>query len=186
LKIYTKTGDEGSTGLFGGGRVSKHHPRVSAYGTVDELNAQIGVALTLVEEPELRKRLGLLQHDLFRIGAILATPPAEGDRPVPELPALPAGRIEEMERWIDGADETLEPLREFVLPGGSPGAAALHVCRTVCRRAEREVVHLAELDAVDGMLIRYLNRLSDLLFTMAREENARRGVGDVTWSKDEA
>jgi cob(I)alamin adenosyltransferase len=184
LKIYTKTGDDGSTGLFGGGRVQKDDPRVAAYGTVDELNSHVGVALTQVQAAALRERLRLIQHDLFRIGALLATRPDEGDRPRPEVPDVPAERISEMEGWIDAATGSLEPLREFVLPGGSPGAAALHVCRTVCRRAERDVVHLAGAESVDGDLIRYLNRLSDLLFSMAREENSIRGVGDVTWNKE--
>lgn len=184
MKIYTRTGDAGETGLFGGGRVGKDHNRVDAYGTVDELNASIGWAVTQVVDAEIRARLALLQHDLFTLGAELATPPSGDGRKRPEVPLIPAGRIGEMEAWMDLADAELPELRAFVLPGGSPGAAALHVSRTICRRAERTVVHLATTDPVDGTVITYLNRLSDLLFTLARLENDRHGVGDVEWEKN--
>ncbi|GMV07071.1 MAG: ATP--cob(I)alamin adenosyltransferase [Gemmatimonadota bacterium] len=185
MKIYTKTGDAGETGLFGGGRVSKDHARVSAYGTVDELNAVVGVAVSTVADAGIRERLAAVQHDLFAIGAVLATVPAQDDRPRPKgLPPLPTGRIPEMEAWIDGADGELPALRAFILPGGSPGAAALHVARTVCRRAERAVVHLATREAVDEGVVVYLNRLSDLLFTFARLENLRGGTEDVEWRKE--
>lgn len=185
MKIYTRSGDAGETALFGGGRVSKDHYRVAAYGTVDELNAAVGVAVSMVADDEIRARLELLQHDLFAIGANLATlPPDEGRERNPHLPDLPTGRISAMEEWIDEATDELPPLREFVLPGGTPGAAALHVARTVCRRAERSVVHLGTIEPVDEEIVPYLNRLSDTFFTLARLENHRSGDGDVTWKKD--
>ncbi len=185
MKIYTRTGDEGETALFGGARVSKHHVRVEAYGNVDELGATVGWALSQLADASIRERLEALQHDLFTLGSELATPPAREGRSRPPTPPLPESRIGEMERWIDEADEELPALRDFVLSGGAPGAAALHLCRTVCRRAERSVVGLAEVAAVDGVVVRYLNRLSDLLFTLARLENHRAGVGDVKWRKPE-
>jgi len=185
MKIYTRTGDAGDTALFGGGRVSKDHPRVSAYGTVDELNAAVGVAVAAVADAEIRERLSRIQHDLFAIGAVLATVPPQEGRPRPKgLPELPLGRVTEMESWMDSAEEELPPLRAFILPGGSAGAAALHLARTVCRRAERGVVHLATLEGVGEGIVVYLNRLSDLLFTFARLENRRAGTMDVEWRKE--
>lgn len=183
MKIYTRTGDAGETALFGGGRVSKDHPRVAAYGTVDELNAVVGWAAVTVRDPEIRGRLARIQHDLFAVGADLSAPPREDGGRHPHVPPFPSERIGDMERWMDVADEELPALREFVLPGGTPGAAALHVARTVCRRAERAVVRLATLEAVEDDLVPFLNRLSDLCFTFARLENARAGVPDVTWRK---
>jgi len=183
MKIYTRTGDAGETSLFGGGRVPKSHARVSAYGEVDELNAVIGVALAALDaEGETGARLAGVQRDLFALGAHLATPPAREGRRRPQLPELPLHRIDAFEQWMDRADEELEPLRAFILPGGGAAAAALHHARTVCRRAERAVVDLAAVEEVDASITRYLNRLSDLLFTMARLENARAGHEDVTWS----
>ena len=185
MKIYTRTGDAGDTALFGGGRVSKDHHRVAAYGTVDELNASVGMAVALVSDDQVRDRLSRVQHDLFAIGAVLATIAPQDDRPRPKgLPELPTERIEEMEAWMDAATEELPPLRAFILPGGAAGAAALHLARTVCRRAERAVVHLATLEQVEEGIVVYLNRLSDLLFTFARLENARSGQGDVEWRKE--
>lgn len=183
MKIYTRTGDEGQTSLFGGGRVSKDHHRVVAYGTVDELNAHVGLAAEMVDDEEIRSRLEVLQHDLFTIGAVLATPNRDDGRPEPSVPEVPSTRITEMEGWMDAADHELAPLREFVLPGGTRGAAALHVARTVARRAERAVVRLGTLEPIDEELVAYLNRLSDLLFTLARLENRRAGKNDVTWKK---
>jgi cob(I)alamin adenosyltransferase len=184
MKIYTRTGDAGETTLFGGPRVSKDHHRVVAYGTVDELNASVGFARIQVEDEEILGRLELIQHDLFALGALLATPPTQEDRPAPRgLPEVPSSRIVEMETWIDAVDEEVAPLRAFILPGGSPGAAALHVARTICRRAERAVVHLATLEPVEREIVSYLNRLSDLLFTFARLENHRTGAPDVEWHK---
>ena len=184
MKIYTRTGDAGETALFGGGRVGKDHLRVAAYGTVDELNASIGWAATQSVDPDVQARLGLLQHDLFTLGSDLATPPAHDGRTRPNVPSLPIQRIGEMETWMDMADAELSELRAFVLPGGCPGAAALHVARTVCRRAERIVVQLAATKEVSTDILMYLNRLSDLLFTLARLENHRHGKGDVEWEKN--
>ena len=184
MKIYTRTGDGGETALLGGGRVAKDHRRVAAYGAVDELNSVLGWAVATAADDTVRRRLERVQHDLFTLGADLSAPPARNGRKRPEVPELPRGRVDEMEAWIDEADEELEPLRAFVLPGGSPGAAALHVARTVCRRAERAVVSLAAGGEVDPLVIRYLNRLADLLFALARLENHRAGVADVLWEKD--
>ncbi|MEX2048738.1 MAG: cob(I)yrinic acid a,c-diamide adenosyltransferase, partial [Gemmatimonadota bacterium] len=143
MKIYTRGGDAGETSLFGAGRVGKGHVRVEAMGAVDELNAALGWVVTQLEIGATRARLESLQHDLFAIGAELATPPAREGRAKPVTPPVPVGRIEEMERWIDEADAELPALEAFVLPGGTPSAAALHLARTVCRRAERSVVGLA-------------------------------------------
>lgn len=183
MKIYTKTGDDGDTGLFGGGRVPKSHPRVDAYGTVDELNSFVGLAVEAVADGTVRQGLEAIQHDLFALGAILATAPADGSRPEPRTPDVPVGRIAEMEAWIDDATSELEELRDFILPGGTRGAALLHVCRTVCRRAERAVVGLAESERVEDGVVPYLNRLSDLFFVWARLENHRGGEPDLLWTK---
>jgi cob(I)alamin adenosyltransferase len=179
-RIYTRTGDRGETSLFGGGRVSKAHPRVDAYGAVDELNATLGLAAALMQNAIARERVASLQSDLLAIGAHLATPHA-GERPRPQLPALPEPRIATLESWIDEAENELPPLQSFILPGGTSGSAALHVARTVCRRAERRVVALAEGDEVDPAIVIYLNRLSDLLFVLARLENARAAVDEQRW-----
>ena len=183
MKIYTRTGDAGDTALFGGGRVSKDHYRVAAYGSVDELNAHVGVAVAAVRDGEIRERLELLQHDLFAIGATLSSAPREDGSRHEHLPPLPTGRVAEMESWIDAATEELPALTQFILPGGAAGAAALHVCRTVCRRAERSVVHLATLEPVEEFIVVFLNRLSDLMFALARLENFRADIPDVTWAK---
>jgi len=183
VKIYTRTGDEGETSLFGAGRIAKSHPRVEAMGAVDELNAAIGWAATqLAESPEC-DRLRSLQHDLFAIGAELATPAAAAGRTRPSTPSLPSTRPEEMESWMDEASAELPELEAFVLPAGVPSAVALHLARTVCRRAERAVVRLAEAEEVTPSVMVYLNRLSDLLFVLARLENHRAGAGDVEWRK---
>ncbi len=183
MKIYTRTGDAGETTLFGGGRVSKDHHRVASYGTVDELNAYIGAAVSRVRDDVVRARLQSVQHDLFAVGAILATPPRDDGSMHPHVPPMPRERIDEMERWMDEAETELPALTQFVLPGGADGAVALHIARTVCRRAERAVVHLATLEPVDRDVVPYLNRLSDLCFTFARLENLRSGVPDVVWEK---
>ena len=179
-RIYTRTGDAGETGLFGGGRVPKYHPRVEAYGAVDELNATLGWAATLVTDETLRARLTHVQPDLFAIGAHLATA-ARDARAVDRLPPLPDARVPQLEQWIDDADDVLPELRTFVLPGGSPAAAALHVARTVCRRAERRVAELAAQEPLPGSIVIYLNRLSDLLFVWARLANLHAGHPDVPW-----
>ncbi len=181
MKIYTRLGDNGSTGLFGGGRTSKDDVRVEAYGTVDELNAVIGDALNHVAERAVVRRLRRVQSDLFAIGAHLATPPPAGGRRAPALPDLPAERVAAMESWIDEAMSATPPLRNFILPAGGPGASGLHVARAVCRRAERRVVTLAASAPVDPEIVRYLNRLSDYLFAAARQENAAAGGLDIEW-----
>ncbi|MBT8404077.1 MAG: cob(I)yrinic acid a,c-diamide adenosyltransferase [Gemmatimonadetes bacterium] len=183
MKIYTRTGDAGETALFGGGRVSKDHHRVAAYGMIDELNATVGVAVGQVADAGIASQLRMVQHDLFALGAILATLPREDGTPHPHVPEMPRARIDEMEVWMDEAETELPPLRQFVLPGGTSGSAALHLARTVCRRAERAVVHLGTLEAIEDDLVPYLNRLSDLLFTLARLDNRRADVPDVTWEK---
>jgi cob(I)alamin adenosyltransferase len=183
LKIYTRGGDEGETSLFGGRRVGKGHQRIEAIGAVDELNATIGWAVTQLGAGTTRERLETLQHDLFALGAELATPASDARRTRPAIPPLPEGRTAEMERWIDEAAEKLPALEAFVLPGGTPAAAALHLARTVCRRAERAVVTLSESEEVTPVVRVYLNRLSDLLFMLARLENHRAGSGDVEWRK---
>jgi cob(I)alamin adenosyltransferase len=181
MKIYTRTGDEGETGLFGGGRVSKDHPRVAAYGDVDELNSVLGVARATEPAEFFDQLLEAIQRDLFSIGGQLATPD-----PAPVAKALvkadlPMERVTEFERIIDASETELPPLRAFVLPAGTPKAAALHQARTVCRRAERSVVHLARESQIPPVFIVYLNRLSDLLFTLARLANFRSGISDATW-----
>jgi cob(I)alamin adenosyltransferase len=185
VKIYTRTGDRGQTGLFGGQRVGKDDIRVDAYGEVDELNSVLGLVALHLERAafaDLVARVRLFQSDLFTIGAQLATPaPEDGGRPNDQIPALPADRTAQMERWIDEADAELEPLRNFVLPGGSEAAAMLHLARTVCRRAERRVIALARQAHLDDGVVVYLNRLSDLLFTWARLANHRAGLPDVPW-----
>lgn len=187
MKIYTRTGDEGDTGLFAGGRVPKDDVRVEAYGAVDELNSVLGLAIAALDAAggdERVARLRRVQGDLLSLGAHLATPaPEDGGRPTDHLPPLPSERIAEMERWMDEAETELEPLREFILPGGTEAAARLHLSRTVCRRAERRVVSLARTAHLDAAVVRYLNRLSDLLFTLARVANRRAGVPDVKWDR---
>jgi len=184
MTIYTKTGDDGETALFGGGRVRKNDGRVEAYGAVDELNSFVGLALTSLADADVRRGLLLIQHDLFALGANLATPEGDGSRPRPQTPEVPIARVEAMERWIDQATDELPELREFVLPGGTESAAILHVCRSVCRRAERAVVALGGEEALDDGIVPYLNRLSDLLFVWARLANHRAGQEDVLWSKE--
>jgi cob(I)alamin adenosyltransferase len=181
MKIYTKTGDAGMTGLFGGGRVAKDHPRVEAYGDVDELNAALGLARAIDVMPRIDEVLVPIQRDLFAIGALLATPDREKMRQHLEKASVDDQRVGQLERAIDDADRELEPLRAFVLPGGTPKAAALHVARTVCRRAERRVVRLQADEPLPQVVVIYLNRLSDLLFTLARLANRRANAGEVTW-----
>jgi cob(I)alamin adenosyltransferase len=181
MKIYTRTGDEGDTGLFGGGRVPKDHPRVSAYGDVDELNSSVGLVRAAADQSFFDELLEAIQRDLFSIGGHLATPDPERVRKALEKASLSPARISEFEQIMDEADNTLPPLRAFVLPAGTRIAAALHVARTVCRRAERSVVHLAHTEAVPQLFLTYLNRLSDLLFILARVANLRDGVADSTW-----
>lgn len=181
FKIYTRTGDAGETGLFGGGRVGKDAARVDAYGEVDELNATIGFARAVAAEPGMDRELERIQRDLFAIGSLLATPDLEKMQKQLAKAELHDERVAELERLMDLADAELEPLRAFILPGGTAKAAALHVSRTVCRRAERRVVSLAREVDLPAIVVTYLNRLSDLLFTFARLANHRAGEGDVQW-----
>ncbi|MFO7169853.1 MAG: cob(I)yrinic acid a,c-diamide adenosyltransferase [Chloroflexota bacterium] len=176
MKIYTKTGDAGETGLWGGRRVPKDSLRVHAYGTVDECNAAIGLARAAGLPPELDALLEQVQSQLFVVGADLATP---GE--APSIPRVGAAEVTFLEEAIDRLDAGLEPLRQFILPGGSPAAAHLHMARTVCRRAERWLVSLAREEPVNPQAGVYLNRLSDFLFVAARAANAAAGTPDVPW-----
>jgi cob(I)alamin adenosyltransferase len=178
MKIYTKTGDGGETGLFGGTRVPKDDVRVAAYGTVDELNAALGLARCDVPA-ELDPVLERLQSDLLVLGAELACAPGKTDRL--KLDLLGERDVARLETQIDASESALSPLENFILPGGTATAARLHVARTVCRRAEREILTLTRTSEVRRELLVYLNRLSDLLFVLARRANAISGVPDVPW-----
>lgn len=177
MKIYTRTGDQGQTSLFGGARVAKNDARIEAYGTIDELNSFIGVARTTPIPADTDKTLDQVQHDLFEIGAHLASPGTS------RFPGVETARIEDLERAIDTMERELAPLKNFILPGGSSGAAQLHVARTVCRRAERLVVALGDDTDATRSTIAYLNRLSDYLFVAARFANLRADVDDVPWTR---
>ncbi len=180
MKIYTRTGDKGTTALFGGGRVSKSHPRIEAYGTVDEANSVIGLARAHLSHAAVRAHeyLDVIQADLFTLGADLATPADSRARTV----RLEEEHVERLERWIDELEMELAPLKHFILPGGSPAGAVLHVARTTCRRAERLAVKAAEDDDISPITFTYLNRLSDFLFVLARWVNAQEGVEETKWS----
>lgn len=181
MKIYTRGGDQGETSLLGGGRVRKNHERIEAYGTVDELNSFIGVARASWPQSPIDDELHRVQSDLFDIGARLAAPTAS-DR----FPGVDVARIEELEHAIDDMEAQLEPLRSFVLPGGSQAAGSLHVARTIARRAERLIVALHEPADLTNLTIQYLNRLSDYLFVAARLANRLTGVSDVPWKSTRA
>lgn len=182
VRIYTRTGDAGETSLAGGRRVAKDDARVSAYGDVDETNAAIGLARATPPVELADALLAAVQQDLLAIGGALASPEPErmAERQRTKL-VVSAARITALERAIDEAEAELAPLKAFVLPGGSPKAAALHLARTVCRRAERATVRLSHEQQAPAEALVYLNRLSDLLFTLARQANARSGVSDITW-----
>ena len=182
MKIYTKTGDSGETGLFDGTRVAKSDARVATYGDVDELNASLGFARALVDDPAIAGMLEGIQRDLFALGARLADPSHRIAGRVTKA-AIAAADIARLEGWIDALETTLPPLRRFILAGGSPGGAALHVARTICRRAERAMVALRAHDAAafEPDLLIYVNRLSDLLFVMARAANQRAGTPEIEW-----
>ncbi|MBI2981333.1 MAG: cob(I)yrinic acid a,c-diamide adenosyltransferase [Deltaproteobacteria bacterium] len=181
-KIYTKTGDLGETGLFGGSRVKKSHPRIVAYGTVDELNAVLGQVRSKNDDPSLHKFLERVQSDLFHIGALLATPDREKITRR-GVSCLGEKEVRFLEETIDHYDRELSPLTNFILPGGTEIAAGFHIARTVCRRAEREVVSLMEREEIDPSILVYLNRLSDLFFVLARWVNMKKRVADSPWEK---
>ena len=179
-KVYTRTGDDGTTGLGAGGRVGKDSPRIVAYGTVDELNSAIGLALAMGVNDAIAPALASIQNDLFHLGSDLCVP--EEEKPERPVPGIEERHVAALESLMDRLSEELSPLENFVLPGGTPGAAQLHVARTVCRRAERTVVALSRREKVGPHTIQYLNRLSDTLFVMARHENKRRGSSDILWN----
>jgi cob(I)alamin adenosyltransferase len=179
-KVYTRTGDDGTTALATGARVAKDSLRVAVFGTVDELNAHVGAAIAAGLDPALAGRLAEVQNELFHLGSDLSTP--EGDKSARPVPVIGRRHVDALERWMDGMSAELPPLENFVLPGGAAGAAELHVARTVCRRAERLAVKLARTEPVGEHVVPYLNRLSDALFVAARFENRRRGRPDVLWN----
>jgi cob(I)alamin adenosyltransferase len=181
MKIYTRTGDSGTTGLFGGGRVDKDAARVEAYGSVDELNACIGGARATLGVSELDQTLAAIQSDLLTLGAELGCVPGKESKL--NLTLIDAADTERLEAAIDAAEANLEPLKSFILPSGSPAAASLHLARTVCRRAERRVIAARHDGPVRDEVVRYLNRLSDLLFVLAREANRLAGLGDTPWAR---
>lgn len=178
VKIYTKTGDKGDTSLFGGQRVPKDALRIEAYGTVDELNSILGVVLSENTDERIAGILTGIQHQLFDLGADLATPRAIGGKSVKRFEAKDA---EPLEKTIDSLEDDLKPLKSFILPGGSPVAARIHFARTVCRRAERAVVRLSRNEDIGEGITMYLNRLSDLLFVLARYANHVAGVPEIKW-----
>lgn len=184
MKIYTKTGDDGQTGLFGGVRVNKDDPRVEAYGTVDETNALLGVAAAASQSESITRELARIQAELFSLGAELACDPTK--RSKLEMPFIDTASIARLEQTIDELDGQLDPLKTFVLPGGTLAAAVLHQARTVCRRAERRVLSVQKTAELKKELLIYLNRLSDLLFVMARFENCAAGTSEQPWQPRES
>lgn len=179
-RVYTKTGDDGTTGLGGGQRVPKDSLRIEAYGTVDELNSAIGAALASGLEPTVAAELRRVQNELFHLGSDLCV--LEEDKVRMPVPRIEPTHAEALERVMDAMTEAVGPLTNFILPGGSPGAAHLHLARTICRRAERIAVALSRDEPIGPSVIVYLNRLSDALFVMARFENRFRGIPDTTWN----
>ncbi len=178
-KLYTRKGDDGSTALSGGQRVAKDSRRVSAYGTVDELNAVLGIVLTAGVSPELVAPLRRIQNELFHLGSDLSF--REEDKAQYSVPQIEQRHIDHLEALIDQYVAAVGPLQNFILPGGSPAAAQLHLARTICRRAERDVVSLAREEQVGVYALQYLNRLSDALFAMSRFENLQQGVEEPLW-----
>ncbi len=188
MKIYTKTGDKGETSLYGGTRVSKAAARVESYGTLDELNAFIGLAKAEISDEKVLSQLQKIQFDLFTVGSEAATPTdklilANGKNRLDLM--ISEKEILELEHWMDDLDASLEPLQFFILPSGGKAAASIHVCRTVCRRAERAMVHLNETEEVRPELIKYLNRLSDYLFILARYISKISGEKEEYWNPSE-
>ncbi|MEM9992282.1 MAG: cob(I)yrinic acid a,c-diamide adenosyltransferase [Bacteroidota bacterium] len=178
FKIYTKTGDGGETSLFGGKRLPKHHIRIEAYGTIDELNAYVGLVRDSFEEVSTKRVLKEIQNRLFTIGAILATDP-EKNKTVPDIHATD---IQLLEEEIDRMEATLAPLKNFILPGGHPTVSYGHIARCICRRAERNMVQLAATDPLESLLLQYINRLSDYLFVLCRYISKELNVEEVIWT----
>ncbi|MCW5827802.1 MAG: cob(I)yrinic acid a,c-diamide adenosyltransferase [Deltaproteobacteria bacterium] len=189
-KVYTRTGDGGDTGLGTGRRVPKDSLRIAAYGTVDELNSVIGLAIALDVAGDLKKPLARIQHELFNLGSDLCIPeedkaawaadPAKKDW---KIPRIESRHVDALEELMDRLSEGLKPLENFILPGGTAAASQLHVARCVCRRAEREAISLSRVERIGPFVVKYLNRLSDALFVLARYENSRKGTGDVLWDE---
>ncbi len=177
MKIYTKTGDSGETSLFGGQRVSKNHSRIDAYGTVDELNAIIGIVRSSEPNPVIEDMLDRIQNELFVLGADLATPPEKNTH----IDRINQNYVSRLEKDIDFLEQDLPALKSFILPGGSSGAAQLHQARTVCRRAERICFSCRQSEIISDEALIFLNRLSDLLFVMARHQNQSKNISDVIW-----
>jgi cob(I)alamin adenosyltransferase len=178
--VYTRKGDGGETSLGGGQRVPKDSARVAAYGTVDELNSAVGVALAHDLSPRLLETLPVIQNELFHLGSDLAL--REEDKQKYPLPQIEERHVQQLEKWIDELNEVVGPLQNFILPGGSSGAALLHAARTICRRAERAALALAREEPIGPWALPYLNRLSDVLFVMARYENRQRGISEPLWN----
>jgi len=181
MKIYTKTGDKGETGLFGGDRVSKSSERIEAYGTVDELSSFLGLAKSEVKDKEVKKLLEKIQNELFTVGSDLATPDTEKNKKL-NIVRVPEKFYTDAEKAIDYFEGKLEPLKNFILPGGTKTSALLHVCRSICRRAERKIVKLNGSEKISENILVYVNRLADLFFVLARYENKSAGVQDTKWN----
>lgn len=183
MKIYTKTGDKGETSLFGGERISKSNIRIKAYGSLDELNAFIGLTITEVKSSEIKEVLLNLQNKLFVVGSDLAAPDSEKNKKL-IINRTPAEFITEIEMWIDKFNSKLGELKNFILPGGSKGSALLHVCRTIARRAEREIVELKSREQFTENIIIFTNRISDLFFVLSRYENNHSNIVDTIWNPE--
>lgn len=182
MKIYTKGGDKGETGLFGGQRVQKDSLRIDSYGTIDELNSFIGLAVLEVKEEGIKNLLSRIQNQLFTLGSDLAAPDTEKNKKY-NIPRVSEEFYLKLEEDIDRFESLNDEIRFFILPGGTKGSSLLHICRTICRRAERIVVSLSKTEEINTNIIIYLNRLSDLFFVLARYENKVNGVEDIKWEK---
>jgi cob(I)alamin adenosyltransferase len=181
MKIYTKSGDKGETGLYGGERIAKDSLRIEAYGTIDELNSFIGLTITEIIDIEVKKLLDKIQNTLFTLGSDLSAPDNEKNKKH-NIPRISNNHYKEIEKEIDRFDSQLPGLRNFILPGGCKSSALLHICRTICRRAERRVVSLNNIENLSSDIIIFLNRLSDLFFVLARYENKNAGIPDTKWT----
>ncbi len=179
MKIYTKTGDKGSTSLFGGTRVSKHHIRIESYGTIDELNAHIGLLNDLCSNPKHKTFLLKIQYELFVLGAMLATEKKKEEKL--RIQTISINSVTDLENEIDRLNEGLPQMTHFILPGGHPTLSNCHICRCICRRAERLIVHLNEIDPIDEICIQYVNRLSDYLFVLGRKIAFENNIEEIKW-----